>query len=205
MENSARSQRTRAAAIQAALTIITRDGPGRLTIDAIARECGSSKGGILHHFRTKDAVLKALLEHQIEQGESLFDGYLAQSLPGRHEPALEAEIESLRTAAAHPKSTTFAIASALADNPELIAAVREREAKHVEAMKKEAADPSVAMVRWSAARGLALSSILGLCPLSEQERMSLFDLLRDDALWDSAQSCIRRRKEAAPQKEKQLL
>ena len=57
MENAARSERSRKAAIQAALTIIARDGPGRLTLDAIARESGISKGGVMHQFRTKEAVL----------------------------------------------------------------------------------------------------------------------------------------------------
>jgi AcrR family transcriptional regulator len=186
MENSVRSQRTRDAAVQAALTVITRDGATRLTIDAIARESGSSKGAVLHHFRTKEAVLKALLEHQIEQGETFFQECLAQIPASHKEPVLEAQIATLRTAAVHPQSTTLAIASAMAETPELIAAIRENEGKRVEALKREAADPRIALVRWSAARGLALGSILGLCPLSDQERVSLFDFLRDNELRVSA-------------------
>lgn len=185
MENSVRSQRTRDAAIRAALTIIMRDGPTRLTIDAIARESGISKGGILHQFRTKEAVLKALMEYQIEQGDTFFSDYLARIPPSHKEPVLEAQIATLRAAATHPKSTTFAIASALAENPELIAAVREDEARRVEVMKKEAGDPRIALIRWSAARGLALAAILGLCPLSEQERTSLFEYLQNDGHWAS--------------------
>ena len=37
MDNASRSERTRKAVLQAALTIIARDGPARLTLDAIAR------------------------------------------------------------------------------------------------------------------------------------------------------------------------
>jgi len=50
MDNATRSERSRTAAIQAALTIIARDGPGKLTFDAIARESGMSKGGLMHQF-----------------------------------------------------------------------------------------------------------------------------------------------------------
>ena len=46
MDNPSRSEKTRNAVIQAALAIIARDGPGRLTLDAIARESGISKGGL---------------------------------------------------------------------------------------------------------------------------------------------------------------
>jgi Bacterial regulatory proteins, tetR family len=49
MDNATRSERSRNVALDAALVIIARDGPGRLTLDAIARESGLSKGGVMHH------------------------------------------------------------------------------------------------------------------------------------------------------------
>ena len=62
MDNPTRSERTRTAAIQAALAILERDGPGKLTFDAISRESGISKGGLMHQFRTKGDVLNALMD-----------------------------------------------------------------------------------------------------------------------------------------------
>lgn len=183
MDNTLRSQRTREAAIQAALTIITRDGAGRLTIDAIARESGISKGGVLHQFRTKEAVLKALLEYQIEKGETLFRDTLDQIPSSHREPVLEAQIATLRVAASHPTTTSLAIAGALADSPGLLGVLRENQGLRVDSMKQQATDPLLALVRWSAANGLALSSILGHCPLSDEERSALFDYLQDGDLW----------------------
>ena len=66
MDNPTRSRRSRSAVLQAALAIIARDGPGRLTLDALARESGLSKGGLMHQFRSKQAVLLALIEHQLD-------------------------------------------------------------------------------------------------------------------------------------------
>lgn len=43
MDNASRSERSRNVALDAALVIIARDGPGRLTLDAIARESGLPK------------------------------------------------------------------------------------------------------------------------------------------------------------------
>lgn len=186
MDNNLRSQRTRDAAVQAALTIITRDGPGRLTIDAIARESGISKGGVLHQFRTKEAVLKALLEYQIGKSDAFFRKWLGQTPAEHKEPVLEAQISTLRVAAVQPTSTTLAIASAVGDNPDLLEGIRQNERERVERMKDEADDPRIALVRWSAARGLAFAAILGICPLSDTERESLFDYLQDGTVWGPA-------------------
>jgi AcrR family transcriptional regulator len=183
MENAARSERSRNAAIQAALTIIARDGPGRLTIDAIARESGISKGGVLHQFRTKGAVLKALLERQIEYFEKFREDYLARAAHDRTDANLRAQIATLREAASTPHSVVFAIVGALAEEPDLLSVVRETDARTVANIKAEASDPDLALVRWAAARGLALMVILGLCPLSGQERERLFDRLLDAGSW----------------------
>jgi AcrR family transcriptional regulator len=186
MENAARSKRTRDAAIQAALTIIARGGARRLTIDAIARESGISKGGVLHQFRTKDAVLRALLENQIERSEEFFRDCLANVPTGQQEPVLTAQIVTLRQAAEHPQATTFAIAGAMADAPELLARMQQSAAQRVEDIKAEAADPEGALLRLAAAQGLALSTILGHCPFSKEERDSLFDQLLADCSWPKA-------------------
>lgn len=183
MENSARSERSRTAAIQAALTIISRDGPGRLTLDAIARESGISKGGVMHQFRTKGAVLKALLEHQIDHFKKFTDDYLAALGPDRPEAQLSAQIATLRQVAVDPQSVAFAILAAMAEEPELLTMTRAAEVESIERIKAEAEDPDLAMLRWAAARGLALGALFGLTPLPDADRERLFDRLLDGAQW----------------------
>ena len=183
MENTVRSERSRSAAIQAALAIIARDGPGRLTLDAIARESGISKGGVMHQFRTKGAVLKALLDHQIEYFEKFSKDYLAELGEEQPEAQLSAQIATLREVATNPNSVAFAIVGALAEEPGLLSVTREREVEKIEHMKGEAADPDLAMLRWAAARGLALSALFGLYAFSEEERERLFDRLLDNRQW----------------------
>ena len=56
MDNATRSERSRNTALKAALTILSRDGLNALTFDALARESGISKGGLLHQFGTKDGI-----------------------------------------------------------------------------------------------------------------------------------------------------
>ncbi len=49
-------------ALEAAVAIVHRDGASSLTMDAVAKEAGVSKGGVLHHFPTKDALVLAVVE-----------------------------------------------------------------------------------------------------------------------------------------------
>lgn len=181
MDNATRSERSRQAAIQAALAIIARDGPGRLTLDAIARESGISKGGVMHHFRTKESVVTALLEHLTERFGKFTREYLAEIGPDKPGAILEAQIATLRESIDTPHSAFFAILGAVAENPDLLSINREAEAEALEAVKAEAADPDLAVLRWMAARGLHLTTLLGTCPLSTEERDRLFDRLIDDA------------------------
>lgn len=185
MDNPSRSERTRKAAIQAALAIIARDGPGRLTLDAIARESGISKGGLLHQFRSKEAVLRALLEHEIEHFEDFSRAYLARHGGTRPQPQLAAEIATNREAVAKSQPISSAILAAVAEDPGLLARTRELAAKRLEAIKAEAEDPDLAVLRWMAARGMTTTAVLGMCPLSGEERERLFDRLLDDRQWSA--------------------
>jgi AcrR family transcriptional regulator len=183
MDNASRSERTRKAVLQAALTIIARDGPARLTLDAIARESGMSKGGLTHQFPTKEAVLKALLEHQTEYFRDFTQRYLAEIGTTTSQPHLAAQIATLRETIAQPHSVAFAILGALAQDPSLLSNTRGLEKTILDRVKAEADDPQLALLRWAAARGLALMDMFELTPLTHQERDQLFDRLLDDRQW----------------------
>ncbi|WP_371926878.1 hypothetical protein [Bradyrhizobium sp. WD16] len=73
--------------------------------------------------------------------------------------------------------------AALADDPGLLAGSRRVDAAKVEDIKAEADDPELALLRWAAARGLALAALFGPCSLSDDERGELFERLLDDAQW----------------------
>jgi len=59
-------QRTRAAILDAAAACVERDGVRRTTMGELARTGGVAKATLYNHFRTKEAVLAALLEARAE-------------------------------------------------------------------------------------------------------------------------------------------
>jgi len=51
--------------VDAAMAIVREQGLVRLTLDETARVAGRSKGGVLYHFSSKDALIRALIERQV--------------------------------------------------------------------------------------------------------------------------------------------
>jgi len=187
MDNTSRSERTRNLVIEAARVIIARDGPQRLTLDAIAREAGISKGGLMHQFGNKVAVIRALLENQIEYFEKFSQNHIATHGANSAEPHLAAQIAVAREAISQtqPSSVAFAILGMIGEAPELMSVFQDIDVKEAEAIKAEAADPDLAMLRLFAAQGMHLTTVFGIGRLSDEDRERLFARLADSSQWPS--------------------
>ena len=55
----------RDAVLTAAETVVRRDGAARLTIEAVAAEAGISKASVLYDYKTKQALIKAIVERRV--------------------------------------------------------------------------------------------------------------------------------------------
>lgn len=60
-----RPPKARQRVLDAARRIVEERGAGHLTFDMLAEESGVTRGGITYHFRTKEVLLKALIEADI--------------------------------------------------------------------------------------------------------------------------------------------
>jgi AcrR family transcriptional regulator len=183
MENSARSERTRDAAVQAALRIIARDGVSRLTLDAIARETGVSKGAITHHFKSKQEVLKALFSYEMAYFAAFRAEQMAKGTGAAANPTLAVELAISRNILTNPNSAALAVMGAVAEEPELVAPLRAVAVDMIAQLRRESDDPDTAVLRWVASRGLAMMALFGISPLTEAEQDRLFARLGDDAAW----------------------
>src|SRR5664279_3032057 len=81
------SATTKRRILDAAEQVVLRDGVGHLTLEAAAHEAGLSKGGVLYHFPTRDALVAAMVARIIEQFEDDIAAYLpAPGSPGHGRP-----------------------------------------------------------------------------------------------------------------------
>ncbi|WP_027212623.1 TetR/AcrR family transcriptional regulator [Burkholderia sp. WSM2232] len=185
MDNHTRSEITRKKAIEAALAILARDGVGGLTFDALARESGISKGGLLHQFHTKNGILEALAEYHRHHFEQVARKYLAKEGSSKAEPTLSAQIAIYRESANQPHSVARAVLATLIahPNPDLLERLRAIDEGTLKNIEAEASDRDFSLIRLLAASGLAYSTLLGMSSLTRKDRDRLFDTLLDDDAW----------------------
>jgi AcrR family transcriptional regulator len=68
--------------LDAAEEVVLRDGIGRLTLDAVARQATLSKGGLMHHFPTKDALIDAMVRRKVEGWRDECEAAIERQPPG---------------------------------------------------------------------------------------------------------------------------
>ncbi len=83
----ARSRRTREQIVQAALTVFALKGYAAASMDDVCLAAGCSKGGLYHHYPTKQALLRAVVERLVAadalvpgRGEAMVGGLMPDAL-----------------------------------------------------------------------------------------------------------------------------
>jgi AcrR family transcriptional regulator len=75
MSKQEQALETRQRLLTAAITTMQEHGIAALTLDAVAKEARISKGGLLHHFASKTALIEAILRHLFADFESRVQAY----------------------------------------------------------------------------------------------------------------------------------
>jgi AcrR family transcriptional regulator len=156
--------------LDAAEAVIVRDGIASLTLDAVAAEAKVSKGGLLHHFRSKDRLVEALVTrtagniraHNAEACESVPAG------PGRMSRGLlAANLRDLHEWCVTCQRGSAATFSALAHNPQLLAPMREAYAELHRRVAEDDLPEGIGDVVVAAIDGLWLNWVLGLIQVDQ--------------------------------------
>jgi AcrR family transcriptional regulator len=147
-----------------------------MTLDAVAARAGVSKGGLLYHFPTKDALLRAMLERFIKQ----IDETRKKKAKGLKEgPGREIKAFILSIADRDPKKEQIgsALLAAVAHDPELLQPARDDFRRRLAELTQSGFNFKRATIIFFAIHGLVLSELLSLSPLSNKERHELVEEL----------------------------
>jgi AcrR family transcriptional regulator len=162
--------------LDAAEALLRRSGSRTLTIDAVAAEAGLSKGGVLHHYASKDALVTALAARKVqrlrdgiaEQARSRGDGVAALPL---------ALIAHARDVYAEECGFPDSLLIASAENAEAVAGFRAFLAEHLTEMQGLEARSGAGSALVFSVLGLMLSRSLGFHQLEGADLERLFDAL----------------------------
>ncbi len=175
MTDSPPDARTRV--LDAAETLVRAKGVTGLTLDAAAQGAGISKGGLLYHFASKEALLDALLKRLAAFIQDDFEAGVAAEAegPGRVARAM------LTWSLGLPRDQTdercdraaAVFLAAFHHDPALLDPVRAQFARMRDAVAADGLPPGHGMAIMAAGDGLFMARIFGLYVLEQDERASV--------------------------------
>jgi AcrR family transcriptional regulator len=80
---NAQGERTRTRVLDAAMEVVEHRGGAALSLNSVAEQAGVSKGTLLYHYPTKEALVDAVVEHYLRYFEDAVADH-ARRHPGDH-------------------------------------------------------------------------------------------------------------------------
>ncbi|SEP96819.1 transcriptional regulator, TetR family [Devosia sp. YR412] len=159
--------------LDAAERVVARDGAARLTLDAVAVEAGISKASVLYDFKSKQALVAALVNRSVA-ADNAFNAQMTERLDG----APNATIRGRLLAAAKPfpddfRAVALNLCAALAQDAALRQTIQRNQAEVIETIATSSANPRGAMLAYLALEGLKLLESLDYhrWPRAERDRI----------------------------------
>jgi AcrR family transcriptional regulator len=159
--------RTRRALLDAAARSVVSHGAG-VSLDVVAREAGVSKGGLMHHFRSKDDLMAALADDLFDQFARAVEDRIdpQDSVPGRRLRAyVRATFDDLEHHDAVEQTTLMATLSSF---PEPARHAQERYRRWNETLTEDGVDPQRVLLVVRACDGASIAPLFE-GPLSPEE------------------------------------
>jgi AcrR family transcriptional regulator len=167
---------TRDSLLRAARHITQTQGVERLTLDAVAKEAQVSKGGLLYHFASKEALVAGIIQYLMDDFEAAIARELAQDSapesPGRW---LRAYVKATFNYQNLPTALICDLLSAVTLNPELLKPVQSRFDAWQQQLQASGLDPVRASLVRLAADGLGTSELFGIALLDVSLRQQLLE------------------------------
>ena len=118
-----RKRDSREEILQAAENIVARRGPAHLTLETAAHEAKVSKGGLFYHFRSKEALLEAMILRSMELllSEQM---KVEESLNGERNGKMKANIIGTLRHLEGQRPVMTAVIAAIASDPKLVEPMR---------------------------------------------------------------------------------
>lgn len=168
--------------LDATEAVVARQGIANLTLDAVAAEARMSKGGLLHHFPSKDRLVEALVIRTAEGWRSCYTEAYDRTPegPGRMARALlDHCLSDAKCWTEELRRSSSAVFAALAQNPALIQPMRAVYADLHRRIAQDGLPPGVGEAVAAAIDGLWLDWVLGLVPLEQVRVVRVRSALED--------------------------
>lgn len=175
---------TRDKIVDAAMSIVRDRGVAKLTLDEAAKCAGLSKGGVLYHFKSKDDLIRGMIErllHQVDEQDRL---HYETEPPGPYRWVRSAVRTAFDPDGPACDSVGGALLAAITVNPSLMAPVHAQYARWIERIYADSPNPLLASLICMAMDGYYFEEMMGLklCDNEQKSKMRRFilDMLKTE-------------------------
>lgn len=163
--------------LDAAVAVALEQGAGKLTLDAVAKRAGASKGGVMYNFPTKEALLEALLERLTSHNRAASEA-LAATLPDEPGRALKAYVMNSVREPDEDDRVSGALVAVVNGSPELLQRVAGYFARRFEVISSDVGFDRAALTH-VATEGLWLMELFQVSPFNAVQRARVVQLLTE--------------------------
>lgn len=163
--------------LAAAAQVIRDKGVAQLTLEAVADQAKVSKGGLLYHYPSKQALLTAMVTHLIDSFETAIAAQIEAA--DRKMTWLEAYVLLSFDPEQSQLVESAGILAAVVGAPELLEPLQQQYQAWQAASEASGLTPALATVVRLAADGLWFTELLDVSPLTEERRSQALEALLD--------------------------
>ncbi len=159
--------------LDAAMAILLDRGGNAVTIAAVAKEAGISKGGLFYHFASKEQLIQGLIDRYVQA----FDQLLATAGTEKGAATL-AYLKSAERPSGPATQPVYALLAASILNPAGLEALQHRYNQWQKRLADDGIPSHIATTIRLAVDGLWLADAFRLAPPTVQERREILATLR---------------------------
>lgn len=163
------SNSKRSLILAAASSVVKQNGIEKLTLEAVAAEAGVSKGGLLHHFPNKDALIQSMVSGITSDFAADVQKRADQDtrVQGKWSRAY---LQSTVDAEKDGQDMNVALNAALFTNGVLLDELREQYSVWQQNIENDGIDPVMSSIIRLAVDGLWLSEVFGIGEIGDEMR-----------------------------------
>jgi AcrR family transcriptional regulator len=181
--------------LDAAQSVILEQGIGALTLDKVAAKASVSKGGLLHHFPSKDALVGAIVRRVVDAWQA----DLRQAIAAEPAGPLRVPMALLHGCISKPEDWTetlrnasICVIAAMSEHPKHVEPSRDVYAELEATMHADGTPPGLAQLLVCAMDGLWMSFVFGTRAFSRERMDAMAACLADViAMHDPAHASTR--------------
>ncbi|MFA7576684.1 MAG: TetR/AcrR family transcriptional regulator [Candidatus Muiribacteriota bacterium] len=161
--------------LNAAEEVTMEHGASNMTLNAVAKKAGISKGGLLYHFPSKDELIKGMISHMIEEQFEIMKN-ISEKLPDTPSNKIKSNILMWCHEPEKRKHFHAVIIAILSYNPEIIDPFKEIYSNLMKEFSK-GMDPVMIKIISLASMGLMLSDVFNARLFTDKEQKEITDKL----------------------------